>query len=78
VVAGDFRLLFIFIAVVLGALAALYVALRALGHDPRNALRPAEWRMALKLLATAVMLYAVLLRAIYAGLPIEQFIYGRF
>jgi hypothetical protein len=77
-VAGDFRLLLLFAAIACGALAALYVVLRALGYDARRALTPAEWRMAGKLLATAVMLYAILLRAIYAGLPVERFIYGRF
>ncbi len=77
-VAGDFRLLLVFAAVAFGALGVLYVVLRALGHDMRRALTAAEWRMAGKLLAAALMLYAVLLRAIYAGLPVEKFIYGRF
>ena len=77
-VAGDLRLLLVFVAVALSALAAVFLALRALGHDARRALTPAEWRMALKLVASALMLYCVLLRAIYVGLPVEKFIYGRF
>jgi hypothetical protein len=77
-VAGDFRLLLVFVAIVVGALGVLYVVLRAFGYDARRALTTAEWRMALKLLATAIMLYAVVLRAIYVGLPAEKFIYGRF
>jgi hypothetical protein len=77
-VAGDFRLLVVFVLVTLGALALVYLGLRALGHDLRRALTPAEWRMAFKLVATALMFYAFLLRSLYAGLPVEKFIYGRF
>jgi hypothetical protein len=77
-IAGDLRLALVFVLAVVVALAALYLALRALGHDVRRALTPAEWRAALKLVATALMLYTLLLRAIYGGLPVERFIYGRF
>jgi hypothetical protein len=77
-VAGDFRLLAVFVLVVLGVLGLVYLGLRALGHDARRALTPAEWRMVLKIAATALMFYALLLRTIYAGLPVEKFIYGRF
>jgi hypothetical protein len=77
-VAGDFRLLIVFCLAALGVLGLLYLGLRALGHDARRALTPAEWRMVLKIVVTALMLYSLVLRTIYAGLPIEKFIYGRF
>jgi hypothetical protein len=77
-VAGDFRVLFLFVLGALCAVAIVYAGLRALGHDLYRALTPAEWRMALKIVATALMLYVVLLRTLYAGLPAERFIYGRF
>ncbi len=77
-VAGDFRRLVVFVLAALGVLGLVYLGLRALGHDARRALTPAEWRMTLKLALSALMFYALLLRTIYAGLPVEKFIYGRF
>jgi hypothetical protein len=77
-VAGDFRLLVVFCLAALGVLGLVYLGLRALGHDARRALTPAEWRMVLKIVVTALMFYSLVLRSIYAGLPIEKFIYGRF
>jgi hypothetical protein len=77
-VGSDFRLLLFFFLVMVGALAVAYVGLRALGHDVRRALTPAEWRMVAKLAAAALMFYALVLKVIYAALPAEKFIYGRF
>jgi hypothetical protein len=77
-VAGDFRLLCLLLLAALGVLGVAYGVLRAFGYDARRALTAAEWGMALKIAATALMLYTLLLNSIYAGLPVEKFIYGRF
>ena len=77
-VAGDLRLLSFALLVVVLALGVIALVLRLFRVDVRAVLTPKEWWILAKLAATAFMFFALLIRAIYVGLPPEKFIYGRF
>ena len=76
--AADLRILLLGLVVLLVAAGATWLGARAMKIDLREVLTAREWKVLLKLSATALMFFALYVRFIYAGLPAEKFIYGRF